>query len=78
MFRNIVTLSQLSCIIPVTIQVESAAQKARTMRRAQTFVGQKYATSVRCAKNVVRLAFEGLSLSGLGVTPRGMCFSLLK
>jgi len=41
-------------------------------KKAQIFVEEKYATSVRFVKSSVRFAFKCLSLSGLGVTAQGM------
>ncbi|RDX76143.1 hypothetical protein CR513_43896, partial [Mucuna pruriens] len=50
----------------VTIKLENEA------KIAQIFAPQKYAPSVRFVKSAVRLAFKGLSLSGLGVTAQDL------
>ncbi|KAK7333548.1 hypothetical protein VNO80_30323 [Phaseolus coccineus] len=41
-------------------------------KKAQVFVEEKYATSVRFVKSAVRFAFKCLSLSGLGVTAQDL------
>ncbi|RDX83032.1 hypothetical protein CR513_36105, partial [Mucuna pruriens] len=53
----------------ITIKLENEA------KIAQNFAPQKYAPCVRFIKSAVRLAFKGLSLSGLGVTAQSMWVS---
>ncbi|KAK7305079.1 hypothetical protein VNO77_42978 [Canavalia gladiata] len=52
--------------IKVTIHLKNET------KRAHTIIPQKYTASVRFIKSTVRLAFKGLSFSGLGVTPQDL------